>query len=77
MAAMSVWGRKENSYQFTLMPKSLEKLGLPLPEEGRSNFYLGESIKDIKERFSCFSHTNAWYQQTNTNFFDFESFWKV
>jgi hypothetical protein len=38
-AAMSVWGRKENSPKMTIVPETLKKFGIETPSR-RTNFHL-------------------------------------
>lgn len=48
VACFSIWGRPENSLNFTIIPNTLKKFGIPLPYE-RSNFHISniDKLKDL------------------------------
>lgn len=62
-ACFSVWGRPENSFQFTVMKKSCEKLGRPAPAGGPNNFHLNEIKDEMQAEFlqAGFKDIKMWY----------------
>jgi len=48
VACFAIWGRPENSLNFTIIPNTLKKFGIPLPYE-RSNFHISniDKLKDL------------------------------
>ena len=68
-AAFSVWGRKENSEFFTLIPQTIKRCGFELPPPGdKSPFHL--SNKDDLEKdvlAAGFSEVKLFYSATNIN----------
>ena len=49
-ACFSVWGRPENSFQFTVMKRACEKLGRPAPDHGNhTEFHLNFKQAEIME----------------------------
>lgn len=73
----TVWGRKENSSFFTVVPKVLRKNGIELPNE-RSNFHLGDREKLMNMmKDAGFKNILCWYQFFGFNFQKEEEFIKV
>eukprot|EP01096_Ripella_sp_DP13-Kostka_P014712 TRINITY_DN672_c0_g1_i1.p1 TRINITY_DN672_c0_g1~~TRINITY_DN672_c0_g1_i1.p1 ORF type:complete len:284 (-),score=107.79 TRINITY_DN672_c0_g1_i1:28-879(-) len=50
IAVFSVWGRKENSSFFTLMPKVVSSLGISTADTTRSSFHLGGDLNALRKR---------------------------
>jgi len=65
IAAFSVWGRRENSSEMTLLEQTIAELRLPVPPAVRSPFHLGD-LQALRQRFIDAGFTNvlAWYQQS-------------
>jgi len=63
MAGFVVWGRRENSPQFTLPVTTMTKAGLPLPQSTtRSPFHLGDLEKTRGMLLAAgFGPVVAWY----------------
>ena len=73
----TVWGRKENSSFFTVVPKVLRKHGVELPNE-RSNFHLGEREKLMNMmKDAGFKNVLCWYQFFGFNFQKEEEFIRI
>ncbi|KAL6069358.1 2-hexaprenyl-6-methoxy-1,4-benzoquinone methyltransferase [Balamuthia mandrillaris] len=70
MAAFSVWGRKEHSPHFTIVPEVAKRLGIDLTQVGgakpemRSNFHLGDDPAALRRMAleAGFSKAFTWYQ---------------
>ncbi|KAM9994603.1 hypothetical protein ACTFIZ_007742 [Dictyostelium cf. discoideum] len=45
IAAFSVWGRPENSNQFTIVKKIADEIGIDMSSQERSSFHLNDTIK--------------------------------
>jgi ubiquinone/menaquinone biosynthesis C-methylase UbiE len=73
IAAFSVWGRKENSPQFTVFSTAVQNLGLSLPVNNvRSQFHLGGSLEELRQMVlkAGFKHAVCWHQQLLFESFD-------
>lgn len=76
-AGFSVWGRKENSKFFTIVPNVMEKHGLVMTAD-RSNFHLGDRDKLISMVKACgFYDIISWYQFSAFGFTKKEEFEKI
>lgn len=67
-ACFTVWGRRENTMQFTILNKALEKLGRPLPPAPpRTNFHLSDGKDEMRAEFEKigFKDVRMWYQPSN------------
>jgi len=64
IAGFSVWGRKEHSPFFTLVPEVMAKHGIIIPESKRTNFHLGASLERMVEeaKEAGFERAKVWYQ---------------
>ena len=71
-ACFSIWGRPENSFPFTVIPKVLKKFKIPLPEI-RSFFHLSKEDY-LRQIFSRFKEVYIGYSLLNLNIFSFEDF---
>eukprot|EP00475_Leptophrys_vorax_P045839 TRINITY_DN9666_c0_g1_i1.p2 TRINITY_DN9666_c0_g1~~TRINITY_DN9666_c0_g1_i1.p2 ORF type:complete len:289 (+),score=85.97 TRINITY_DN9666_c0_g1_i1:70-936(+) len=74
-AAFSVWGRKENSFMFTLIPIACKNLGLSFPASNvRSQFHMGGSLGELRQQVlkAGFSRVICWHQQLLFESFDSE-----
>jgi hypothetical protein len=72
-ACFSVWGRPENTLQFTVVEMANERLGRPaLPTPAHSNFHLNGKIDEVKHEFfkAGFKGLKVWYQPSNWYFKD-------
>lgn len=62
IAGFIVWGRKENSDQFTIVPKSVHQVTGKIEEGGRSNFHLQDKEKTRQLILNAgFKKCIAWY----------------
>lgn len=65
IAGFIVWGRKENSNQFTLVPKSVYEVTGKIEEGGRSNFHLQDKEKTRQLILNAgFKKCLAWYSSS-------------
>ena len=72
-ACFSVWGRRENSMQMTVVEMANARLGRPpLPTPPHNNFHLNEKIEEVKLEFckAGFKGLKVWYQPSNWYFKD-------
>ena len=69
-AGFTVWGRKENSRFFTIIPQILGKYGIKLSTNERSNFHLSERdmVMNLLEK-AGFKNVLCWHQ-----FFAFKTY---
>ena len=76
-ACFGVWGRKENSIQFTLFSRAREVLGLP-PAGGPSNWHICDNYEAVKEEFTNagFVGLKRWFAPCNWSYKDGADFVK-
>jgi SAM-dependent methyltransferase len=74
---LTVWGRKENSDFFTLIPGILKEFGVALPAK-RSNFHLSDKdqVAKLLEE-SSFKNIITWYQWVPFDFLEKDEFSEV
>ena len=76
-AAFSIWGRREVSPMFTLLPPLLAKYNIPNPSSGeRNNFHLGNKKEELRGKFLEIGFQNClvWTQPMICSFFDADEF---
>jgi ubiquinone/menaquinone biosynthesis C-methylase UbiE len=75
LAAFSVWGRAENSPQFTVLSQVAAELGIQSGDKTRSNFHLGVNLDKVKQMAlqAGFSKAFTWYQPVYMDVADAES----
>lgn len=76
-AVFTIWGRKENSNLFTIVPDILDKHGFGQKEKPpRTHFTLGENLEPLKNDFESlgFSDIKMWYQPNYTLYKDGEAY---
>lgn len=74
-AGFSVWGRRENSPLFTLIPTAIQNVGLSLPPNNlRSQFHLGQDLEKLRQRVlnAGFTDVMCWYQSLLFESFDID-----
>lgn len=78
VAGFSMWGRAENSPQFTLNNVALKKLGVELKQTSRSSFHLNDITKttEMVKSAAGFSRVVAWYSTSPFDIWSAEEYRK-
>lgn len=65
----TVWGRKEETLNFSIVEMAMRKLGRPMPQSSGqpSNFDIGEQLAEVKKTMNRLGFCNLkhWYQYVN------------